>query len=187
MERYATLEDAEEVIQEAIKFAKEEYGVIIPRSMWKINGRLKRYEGWFKRYRDFHEAVSLDLAKYIFTEQLLLEHVKGVAKHEALHYCAWEQGKPFDDGSEYFESRLRKHRLPTNEKNSKREGVQKVYKGKYKHEIGKCTCCEDLRPMNLKGEWWCGKCRRNGAKSDHRLIRTGKFGYTDAEDYCYTS
>jgi len=76
-------------------------------------------------------VVDKSSMKIVLNKDLLhaksKELVLGIAKHEALHYALFVTGKPFRDGSAYFENELRKHNLPRTGIGTKELGTTSKY------------------------------------------------------------
>lgn len=85
----------------------------------RVNPYLKTTQG---RVYLFHhrDTGRLILTKTIieFNKRVLLtaskEHIRGVARHEAVHYGLLMQGKPYKDGSATFERETHRLGIPSN-------------------------------------------------------------------------
>ena len=119
-------------------FLKEHYNLDL-KIPFKINGRLKRFNGRFVYtvYPNGSEKakqieLSKDLVRY-HTE----EETHKVLIHELIHYALFTLEKPFDDGDEYFENELRKHHSISNSD----EQMRVTPKRKVKYLTHQCQDC----------------------------------------------
>lgn len=96
----------------AKEFLDEAYGMelVIP---IELNGRLTRTLGrfHFNKRGSNRVPVKLDFAKKLL-EFGTIEDIKGVIRHELIHYAMFVAGRPFHDGEEEFEAELVKYNAP---------------------------------------------------------------------------
>ena len=72
----------------------------------KINSRLTRALGRFRHYKAPQKPVVIELAKNTI-EYYELEEILDILKHELVHYALYMQGKPYRDGDDCFENKLK--------------------------------------------------------------------------------
>lgn len=123
-------------------FLKEHYDLEL-NIPFKINGRLKRFNGRFVYtvYPNGSEkAKQIELAKDLVRYHTEEETHK-VLIHELIHYALFTLDKPFDDGDEYFENELRKHNSTSNSDRPMRIIPTQPTKRKVKILTHQCQDC----------------------------------------------
>lgn len=102
----------------AKSFLKSEYQLELEIPI-KINGRIKRKAGYFKRRVNpmTGEQIPLEISiSKNLIENYTKDEVIGILKHELIHYALFKKELPFEDGHPHFEAELQKKgALRTNE------------------------------------------------------------------------
>lgn len=177
------------------KFLRKEFQITdtIP---YKVNNRLRvsmgricfKVQSSYSRF-DGGRVGSKIVSAHIeyhgkFLEQATLNEVIAVGKHEALHYACKKLGKPYADGSDYFESQLKKYNLPSQKdlrsiKDTTLE-VTKKYREQPKHYI-ECMDCGELVAVRKRtpSDSLLTKYKTNCCKA--RLYYTGRLELEDAK------
>lgn len=113
-----------------------------------ISNRMKTTLGYFQHNKK--EPIKIHMSQE-FINTHPREHVIDVFKHELVHYALFVQGKPYRDGTECFESTL------------KRLGISstKTYHilGKFHKYTCNCEGKQFLRKRKLKEGSYCTKCK----------------------------
>lgn len=141
-------------------FLKDNYNLNLAIAI-KHNKRLSRAQGRFIYIRQFQRDLNKhkNVASAIEFNYKLLEYadkdiIKGVARHEAIHYALFEKNLPFSDGSPTFKYECMKHRAPLHANPD--DVVKTVYNCTNKDEH-----CELKVSIPLRG---CYVCKKHKAK-----------------------
>src|SRR5690625_1994553 len=111
------------------------------------SGRMTANLGKFTwKYKTETKELIPGTMKIVLSKKLLQTKnkrlVEAVAKHEALHYALYILGKPYSDGSNYFESELKKHGLEsTSNFSSTRNGTTMRLGVKKRMWVWTCPGC----------------------------------------------
>ena len=101
--------DIDRVKQIARVFLTETYGIELSIPVER-NNRLRTTQG---RYVIKHDDTPLRIELSGQTLEYGTEGaIIGIVKHECIHYALHQLGKPYQDGSAYFEAELKKHDAP---------------------------------------------------------------------------
>lgn len=93
---------------EAVEFLEENFRLELTATI-NLNGRIKKSLGRFRRRVNVHTGeiieLSIEISKMVMVHSVMTENldlVKGVLKHELIHYALWKLNKPFKDTDPYF-------------------------------------------------------------------------------------
>jgi len=94
----------------AKQFLKRHYNIELTIPI-KRNNRLRTTQGRYVTKQD-GTPVHIDVSGQTL-EYGSKEAIKGVIKHECIHFALHQLGKPYKDGSRLFEAELAKHQAPS--------------------------------------------------------------------------
>lgn len=137
-------------------FLKQNYNLELTVPV-RINNRLSRALGRFSYNQRSRMPVAIEFSKHLIATQDV-DMILDVARHEAIHYALFVQGKPHKDGEPLFESELVKH----NSKSTRSFNVIESMNSNYHLYLCNCTEHKTLRALSHQGKYHsCRKCKSN--------------------------
>lgn len=144
----------QEIVEYTRNFLKEWYNMELDIPV-KINGRLSSTLGRFTFNRKERRPLEIEISrKYLIHGKL--KDIKSTLRHEATHYYCFVNGLDHRDGSDDFESELRRHN--TNSTQTVRLRLERNV------NVYECDCAthERIRALSDKGRYHsCNICKAN--------------------------